>query len=248
MRTILVVLYVFLFLLLGLPVLGIEWIISKFNKQAADISQLRIVQWGFRCVSFLSGIKLTVKGEENVPTDQPVLYIGNHRSFFDIVVTYARCPGLTGYISKDGVNKVPILGLWMRRLYCLFLDRKDLKQGLKVILTAIDQVKSGISICIFTEGTQNKDAEHQNTLLPFKEGSFKIAQKTKCPIVPMVLTGTADVFENHFPWVKSTKVTLTYGKPIYVSELSKENQKRLGSYCEKIIQDMLNQELASQTK
>ena len=153
MRTILVVLYVFLFLLLGLPVLGIEWIISKFNKQAADISQLRIVQWGFRCVSFLSGIKLTVKGEENVPTDQPVLYIGNHRSFFDIVVTYARCPGLTGYISKDGVNKVPILGLWMRRLYCLFLDRKDLKQGLKVILTAIDQVKSGISICIFPEGT-----------------------------------------------------------------------------------------------
>ena len=177
MRTILVVLYVFLFLLLGLPVLGIEWIISKFNKQAADISQLRIVQWGFRCVSFLSGIKLTVKGEENVPTDQPVLYIGNHRSFFDIVVTYARCPGLTGYISKDGVNKVPILGLWMRRLYCLFLDRKDLKQGLKVILTAIDQVKSGISICIFPEGTRNKDAEHPDTLLPFKEGSFKIAQK-----------------------------------------------------------------------
>lgn len=84
MRTILVVLYVFLFLLLGLPVLGIEWIISKFNKQAADISQLRIVQWGFRCVSFLSGIKLTVKGEENVPTDQPVLYIGNHRSFLTL--------------------------------------------------------------------------------------------------------------------------------------------------------------------
>ena len=90
MRTILVVLYVFLFLLLGLPVLGIEWIISKFNKHARYISQLRIVQWGFRCVSFLSGIKLTVKGEENVPTDQPVLYIGNHRSFFDIVVTLCQ--------------------------------------------------------------------------------------------------------------------------------------------------------------
>ena len=67
MRTILVVIYVFLFLLLGLPVLGIEWIISKFNKQATDISQLRIVQWGFRCVSFVSGIRRTVKGEENLP-------------------------------------------------------------------------------------------------------------------------------------------------------------------------------------
>ena len=104
MRTILCVLYVFLFLVLGLPVLGVEWLIAKRHKQAADISQLRIVQWGFRCVAFLAGIKLTVKGEENVPKDQAVLYIGNHRSFFDIVVTYARCPGLTGYIAKDGVR------------------------------------------------------------------------------------------------------------------------------------------------
>lgn len=244
MRTILCVLYVFLFLVLGLPVLGIEWLIAKRHKEAADISQLRIVQWGFRCVAFLAGIKLTVIGEENVPKDQAVLYIGNHRSFFDIVITYARCPGLTGYIAKDGVNKVPLLGIWMRRLYCLFLDRNDLKQGLKVILTAIAQVNSGISICIFPEGTRNKDKEHPNSLLPFKEGSFKIAQKTGCPIIPMALTGTADVFENHFPWVRSTEVTLTYGKPILVSELSREDQKHLGTYCQNVIQQMLDEELS----
>ena len=108
MRTIIVVIYVFLFLILGLPVLGIEWIIAKFDKHAADISQLRIVQWGLRCVSFLAGVHLTVEGKEHVPTDQAVLYIGNHRSIFDIVITYAQCPNLTGYISKDGVNKVPL--------------------------------------------------------------------------------------------------------------------------------------------
>ena len=87
MRTIIVVIYVFLFLILGLPVLGIEWIIAKFDKHAADISQLRIVQWGLRCVSFLAGVHLTVEGKEHVPTDQAVLYIGNHRSIFDIVIT-----------------------------------------------------------------------------------------------------------------------------------------------------------------
>lgn len=190
MRTIIVVIYVFLFLILGLPVLGIEWIIAKFDKHAADISQLRIVQWGLRCVSFLAGVHLTVEGKEHVPTDQAVLYIGNHRSIFDIVITYAQCPNLTGYISKDGVNKVPLLGIWMRRLYCLFLDRKDLKQGLKTILTAIDQVKSGISICIFPEGTRNRDpGEDTTTLLPFKDGSFKIAQKTGCPIIRWHLPG-----------------------------------------------------------
>ena len=239
MRTILVVSYVIVFLSLGLPVLGIEWIISKFNRKAADLSQLRIVQWAFRCISFLSGIHVTVEGEEIVPKDQAVLYIGNHRSIFDIVVTYARCPGLTGYISKDGVNKVPLLGLWMKRLYCLFLDRKDIKQGLKVILTAIDQVKAGISICIFPEGTRNRDREDSTTLLPFKEGSFKIALKTGCPIIPMALTGTAAIFENHFPWLKRTSVKLTYGKPIDPSKMTREEQKRIGSYCQEVIYEML---------
>lgn len=241
MRTILTVLYVFLFLVLGLPILGIEWIISKFNKPHADLVQLRIVQWGFRCVSFFSGIKLTVIGEENVPKDEAVLFIGNHRSFFDIVVTYARCPCLTGYIAKDGVKKVPILRVWMTRLYCIFLNRDDLKQGLKVILQAIDYVKSGISICIFPEGTRNKDKDDPTSLLPFKDGSFKIATKTGCKIVPMALIGTADVFENHFPWIHSTNVKLIYGEPIDISTLDKEEQKHLGAYCQEVIQNLLKE-------
>ncbi|MGN0415709.1 MAG: lysophospholipid acyltransferase family protein [Agathobacter sp.] len=245
MRTILVILFVLLYLILGLPVLGVEWIISKFNRPAADISQLRMVQWAFRVVCFLSGVKLTVKGEENVPKDQAVMYIGNHRSFFDIIITYARCPRLTGYIAKNGINKVPILNLWMKRLYCLFLDRKDLKQGLKVILTAIDQVRNGISMCVFPEGTRNRDTDQTSSLLPFHEGSFKIAQKTGCPIVPMALTGTADIFENHFPWIRKANVTLTYGKPILISDLPKEEQKKIGSHCQKVIQEMLEEELGS---
>ena len=115
----------------------------------------------------------------------------------------------------------------------------DEASGLKVILTAIDQVKSGISICIFPEGTRNRDRDDSTTLLPFKEGSFKIAQKTGCPIIPMALTGTADIFENHFPWLHRTEVKLTYGKPILLSELSKEDQKRIGSYCQEVIHEML---------
>lgn len=243
MRTIITVLYVFLFLILGLPVLGIEWIISKFNKAHADMVQLRIVQWGLKCVAFISGVKLTVIGEENVPMDEPVLYIGNHRSFFDVVVTYARCPGLTGYIAKDGVNKVPIFRIWMKRLHCIFLKRDDMKEGLKVILKAIEYVKSGISICIFPEGTRNKDRDNPTSLLPFKEGSFKIASKTGCKIVPMALIGTADILENHFPWIHSTDIKLIYGEPIDVSALDKDQQKHLGAYCQTVVEELIRSNL-----
>lgn len=243
MRTIITVLYIFLFLILGLPVLGIEWIISKFNKAHADMVQLRIVQWGLKCVAFISGVKLTVIGEENVPRDEPVLYIGNHRSFFDVVVTYARCPGLTGYIAKDGVNKVPIFRIWMKRLHCIFLKRDDMKEGLKVILKAIEYVKSGISICIFPEGTRNKDKDNPTSLLPFKEGSFKIAIKTGCKIVPMALIGTADILENHFPWIHSTDIKLIYGEPIDVSALDKDQQKHVGAYCQTVVEELIRSNL-----
>lgn len=243
MRTIITVLYIFLFLILGLPVLGIEWIISKFNKAHADMVQLRIVQWGLKCVAFISGVKLTVIGEENVPRDEPVLYIGNHRSFFDVVVTYARCPGLTGYIAKDGVNKVPIFRIWMKRLHCIFLKRDDMKEGLKVILKAIEYVKSGISICIFPEGTRNKDRDNPTSLLPFKEGSFKIASKTGCKIVPMALIGTADILENHFPWIHSTEIKLIYGEPIDVSALDKDQQKHVGAYCQTVVEELIRSNL-----
>lgn len=243
MRTIITVLYIFLFLILGLPVLGIEWIISKFNKAHADMVQLRIVQWGLKCVAFISGVKLTVIGEENVPMDEPVLYIGNHRSFFDVVVTYARCPGLTGYIAKDGVNKVPIFRIWMKRLHCIFLKRDDMKEGLKVILKAIEYVKSGISICIFPEGTRNKDKDNPTSLLPFKEGSFKIASKTGCKIVPMALIGTADILENHFPWIHSTDIKLIYGEPIDVSALDKDQQKHVGAYCQTVVEELIRSNL-----
>lgn len=235
-RTIFALLFVILFLILGIPVLGVEWIIGKFNKQAADMSQLRIVQWAFKVILFICGTKLTVIGEENVPTNEPVLYIGNHRSFFDIVITYARCPRLTGYISKKSVEKVPLLNLWMKRLHCLFIDRENIKEGLKTILSGIDNVNNGISMCIYPEGTRNKT---EDELLPFKEGSFKIAEKTGCAIVPMAISNSAEIFENHFPYIKKTHVILEYGTPIYPNDLDKETKKKLGAHCQALLHEML---------
>lgn len=234
-RLILVVIFLVLFLVLSIPLLIAEWIIGKFNMDLKSRSSLAIVQWAFRVILFLAGTKVTVKGEENVPKDEPVMYIGNHRSYFDNVITYARVPGLTGYVAKKEMLKWPLLVNWMRNLHCLFLDRNDVKQGLKTILAAIDKVKSGISICIFPEGTRNRV---NHTFLKFHEGSFKIASKTGCAIVPMCLYNSADIFEDHIPWIKKTNVILEYGKPFYIKDLPKEDQKKVGVYSQNLIKDM----------
>lgn len=238
MRSILAVIYVFFFLVLNLPVMGVLWIVGKFNKEKSDLAELAIVLWAFRCVMFISGVKLTVNGRENIPENEAVLYVGNHRSIFDVVCTYPQVKGRTGYISKDTVNHVPILGMVMRRLYCLFIHRDDMKQSLKVIIQAIDYAKQGISIAIFPEGTRCKD-EDPTAMLPFKDGSFKIALKSGCKIVPMAITGTRNIFEKHMPWIKRGKVTITYGTPIDPKTLDKETQKNIGEYVHGIVHDML---------
>lgn len=243
MRTIFAVLYLLVYFIIGMPVLGVMWIWGKFNKPQADLIQLRIVQWGFRCILWIGGIKVKVYGKENIPDNEAVLYIGNHRGIMDVLATYTQCKGVTGYIAKDAIEKVPCLRLWMRRLHCIFINRDDIKQSLKVILSAIDEVKAGVSICIFPEGTRNKDAKHPEALLPFKDGSFKIAQKTGCKIVPMAITGTAEVFEQHLPWIHKGEVTVTYGAPIVMADLDKEDQKRIGAYCQGVVSDMLKKQL-----
>ncbi len=233
-RFILVVLFVVLFLICSIPIFFIEWIIGKVNMDAKSRSSLAIVNWAFRCVLFLSGVKVTVIGEENVPKDTAVLYVANHSSYFDIVLTYVRVPRPTGYVSKAEILKVPLLSQWMKNLHCLFLDRDDLKKGLQTILEGIEKVKSGISICIFPEGSRKKPVD---TFLPFHEGSFKIAQKSGCPIVPICLNNTSAIWEDHFPKIKKAHVVIEYGKPIYISELNKEDKKFVGAYVQKVISD-----------
>ena len=127
-----------------------------------------------------------------------------------------------------------LLRRWMQNLHCLFLDRDNIKEGLKTILTAIDKAKHGISICIFPEGTRNHEAD---TFLPFHDASFKIAEKSGAPVIPITLVNTASIFEDHLPKIKPSTVVIRYGEPIYLKDLDKETKKNVGAYFQNIISE-----------
>ncbi len=238
MRFFIDVIFLASFLILGIPVYLLLCLFGKVEKwkYKTDLIALRIVQWAFKCMLFIAGTKMTVIGEENVPKDQPVLYIPNHRSYFDILLLYSRVPGLTGFVSKDSMLKFYLLRDWMKKLHCLFLNRENPREGLKTILQGIENIKNGISMCIFPEGTRNKES---GEMLPFKEGSLKMAEKTGCLVIPVALSNTAEIFENHMPWIRPCKVIVEYGKPIDPKTLSRQELKHLGATCRDRIQEML---------
>jgi len=234
-KTIIIFTLVAIFLILSIPILIVEWIIGKFKPYAKNRSSLSIVQFMFKLILFITGAKITIKGQENIPKDKSVLYIGNHRSYFDIIIAYTLVPTLTGFIAKKETAKVPLLKNWMDNVNCLFLDRDDIKQGLQTILTACEQIKNGISIFIFPEGTRNKD---ENEFLPFKGGSFKIATKSGCDIIPVAINNSDAIFESHLPKITRANVIIEFGKPISAKEMSREDQKNLPEIVKEQIHEM----------
>lgn len=219
-------------LILSIIVLPIEWLIGKISKKAKDKSSRIIIKIVFRIFLFTSGVKATVIGRENIPQDKAVLYVGNHRGIFDIIATYPYLPGISGYVAKKSLKKFPLFSHWMSNIKCLFIDREDARQGLKTILLGIEYIKSGASLVIFPEGTRSKSDKE---MLPFKDGSFKLATKTGCPIVPLAINNTSAIFEDQFPKIKKAHIIIEFLEPIYIENLSQEEIKNLTSSTQEII-------------
>ena len=229
--------YLLLYLIVTLPLELVLFIIGKFNMPLRDRIAMACVKYaGFSVVTKISGAKVIVNGLDNIPDDTACLFVGNHNSCFDVIISYTLMKRPTGYVAKKEFKKSPSLNVWMFFIRCLFIDRKDIKQGMKTILKAAEYLKNGINIFVFPEGTRSKDGK----MLPFKEGSMKMAEKSGCPIIPVAISNTAVMFEDHFPKITPETVVFTFGEPIYTKNLEGEEKKHVGHYVQEIIQDLLD--------
>lgn len=233
-RFIVMVLYLVIVFIISLPLFAFRHIQRKINPQKSAVGSQKTVVFFFKGLWRLSGGKAIIKGKENVPTDQPVLYVANHRGIFDVIVGYQYVKNNTGFIAKDSLRHVPLIGTWMYLMNCLFLNRTDIKAGMKTILDGINLIKAGSSVLIFPEGTRSIGGD----LLPFKEGSLKIAEKSGCLIVPVAITGTEKLFENQSPKVRPSTVVLEFGQPIDLKTLDKHTQRHCGNYIRDLIIEM----------
>lgn len=239
MGTLFVILAFIIFFIVTLPLCILFFIIRIFNTRLAAQLAQPIVCYGFRFIMWAAGGKPTIEGLENIPKDVPVLFAANHRSYFDVVLGYwaIPCTKLTGFIAKKEIAKVPFLNLWMILLHCKFLNREDPRKGLKTIQSAVNDAKAGWSMFIMPEGTRNQKDE----MLPFKPGSLKVAERTGCPIVPVAITGTDDMFEKHEPWIHGAKIKIRFGTPIPTDGIDREAKRMLAETTQAAIETMIKE-------
>lgn len=236
MRSIILVIVYLIVCILSIPFHLVLLIVRPINQRAAAVFSQKIVWLAFRLCMLISGCKREIVGREKVPKDTAVMYAANHRGFYDIILMYTAVPNQTLFVAKKELKKFVCIAQWMYFLNCLFMDRGNIKQNLQTILKAIEYVKKDYSVYISPEGTRNATDE----LLPFHEGSMKIATKGIVPIVPVCFTGTEEILEKHVPWVHRGKIRIEFGDPIYPDQLEKEELKHLGEYTRGILQEMYN--------
>ncbi len=240
MRTIIALIWLVLFVIAAIPAMIYMVIVHKKDPWKAEKTARAWISCFFRVLVKIAGTDITVKGLENVPSDRAVVYIGNHRSYFDIILTYTLCKNTTCYIAKADLRNIPLFGLWGDMMMCLFFDQSDMKASVKMILEGITRLKQGISVFIFPEGKRNREPD----LLPlneFRDGSFKLASKTGCPVIPVALKKIDDIWEAHSPWLRKTSVTICYGPPVYFNDLEDEQKKHPGEHFRQVITSMLEQ-------
>lgn len=156
---------------------------------------VNVVTW---ITLWCSRVRVHVTGEEKVPADIPVLFVGNHRSNYDSLVTWwVFRKWRPAYISKKSNFKIPICGRLIRKCCFLAIDRENPRNAIMTIKKAAEIMQDQqISFGVYPEGTRNKSYKG---LLPFHNGVFKVAQKANAPIAVVAVSGTEKIHKNA-PW------------------------------------------------
>jgi len=188
-------------------------------------------------------VRIHATGLENTPKQGRFLLVCNHTSDADpVVLLHAFRNSQLAFITKRENCTMFLVGKIMHKLLCQPVNRENDREALKTILKCIQLIKDDeVSVAVFPEGYIHPDRK----LHHFRHGVFKIATKTKVPIVVCTLKNTLQVFEN-MPRLKPTDIDLHLLKVITPEEYAQMTTVELGSWVYDMMAADLGPEHVSQ--
>lgn len=179
--------------------------------------------WGARLWLRSCGARITVKGRENLDSNQSYVFISNHRSYLDTATLYAYAGKRMGLVAKKELLKAPIFGYGMGIANVIAIDRSNAERALKSMQKAREIMDDGYSFGVFAEGTRAMPGE----LLPFKKGAFHLALQTGAPIVPVAIKNTDWMMGKKTGVAYAGTIEMTLLPPIETKGLTAENMPEL---------------------
>ena len=197
-------------------------ILASFIDKNGDLAYNITKTWA-KFVLAVSRIKVTVQGSYNIRPDRSYIYMSNHQSNFDIPVALAYFPFKFRWVAKAELFKIPIFGYAMHRIGHINIDRSNRRAAFKSLKKAAKNIREGVSVLIYPEGTRSKDGN----IGPFKNGGFVLSVESGTPIVPVIIHGTWPIMSRDKIIVKPGNVIIEIKKPIETKNYNRKTRNDL---------------------
>ncbi|MGA2361385.1 MAG: lysophospholipid acyltransferase family protein [Candidatus Aminicenantales bacterium] len=185
---------------------------------------IRLGRWAVRAGCRFLGIRVQTSGLERLDPATPYVFMSNHLSFLDGPLLATAIPRPVRIILKKSVFRIPVLGIGMRHIGYVPVDRKGAKGGQKSIHRAAELMhEKGYSFLVFPEGTRSRDGRIQ----AFRRGGFFLALEGGAPIVPVTIKGTFDLMPKGQWHARKGVVQIDFHNPMPVTGFTAETMGEL---------------------
>jgi 1-acyl-sn-glycerol-3-phosphate acyltransferase len=197
---------------LGPPILLLAWLVNKHDLVYP------VALFGARAWLRLSGVKVVVKGLDQLDPKQTYVFVANHRSYLDTATLFIHTGRRIGLLAKKELLKVPVLGVGMGFVNVMAIDRTNLESALRTTEAAARRIQSGVSFAVFVEGTRAQPS----ALLPFKKGAFYMARQAGVPVVPVAIKYSDLLMGKGTGEAKSGTIEMVIMSPLATADVSSD--------------------------
>lgn len=148
----------------------------------------KITTFAAKMIFVLSGVKVTVRGIDNLPPDSCVV-VANHASYIDGVLLNGYLPAHFGFVIKGEMRDIPIVHFLLRRSGAKFVERTEITGSTRDARQLVKAAQDGESLGFFPEGTFRLEPG----IGRFRPGAFVAAIKGEMPVVPIAILGSREM-------------------------------------------------------
>jgi 1-acyl-sn-glycerol-3-phosphate acyltransferase len=175
----------------------------------------RAATWWSRAVLWATGVKVTVRNPQYIVAGESRIYMSNHVSWWEIFALASVLPRFR-MVGKIEVRRIPLFGPAAGAVAAIYVDRKNRRSAFAAYEDAVPQIKEGMSVGVYPEGTRGFSYE----LRPFKKGPFVLAIAAQVPIVPVVSYGSLEIQQKGTIMIHPRPVELTFLEPVPTAGLT----------------------------
>lgn len=154
-------------------------------------------------------LRLTIEGEERVPSEGAVIIASTHASHADSMALGSALARPVYFLGDRRLTQWPVLGPWLPKLGMVPVDRGT---GDREVLGHLDALLvRGEAVVVYPEGSRSRDGRIYRP----RSGVSRLAAEAQVKVIPTSVTGTFDVWPTgEKPKLFGGKVRIRFGEPL----------------------------------